>query len=39
VECGGWGLMTVWNRGFISPGLCSGMSLFKKYRVYVGSIQ
>ena len=27
VECGGWGLMTVWNRVFISPGLCSGMSL------------
>ena len=23
VECGGWGLMTVWNRRFISPGLCS----------------
>jgi len=21
VECGGWGLMTVWNDGFISPGL------------------
>jgi len=27
VGCGGWGLMTVWNRGFISPGLYSGMSL------------
>ena len=26
VECGSWGLMAVWNRGFISPGLCSGMS-------------
>jgi len=25
VEFGGWGLMTVWNRGFISSGLCSGM--------------
>jgi len=27
VECGGWGLMTVLNRGFVSPGPCSGMSL------------
>ena len=27
VECGGWGLKTVWNRGFISSGFCSGMSL------------
>jgi len=26
VECGGWGFMTVWNRGLISPGLCSVMS-------------
>ena len=23
VGCGGWGLMTVWNRGLVSPGLCS----------------
>jgi len=22
VECGGWELMTVWNRGLVSPGLC-----------------
>jgi len=22
VEFGGWGLMTVWNREFISPGMC-----------------
>ena len=27
VGCGGWGLMAVWNSGFVSPGLCSGMSL------------
>jgi len=27
VEYGGWVLMTVWNRGFVSPGLFSGMSL------------
>jgi len=26
VECGGWGLMTAWNRVLVSPGLCSGMS-------------
>jgi len=25
VESGGWGLITVWNRGFISPGLCPGV--------------
>jgi len=24
---GGWGLMAVWNSGFVSPGLCSGISL------------
>ena len=23
VGCGGWGLMAVWNSGFVSPGLCS----------------
>jgi len=27
VERGGWGLMTVLNREFISPGFCSRMSL------------
>jgi len=27
VECEGWGLMAVWNRGFVAPELCSGMSL------------
>ena len=27
VVCGGWRLMTVRNSGFISPGLCSGMSV------------
>ena len=27
MECGGWRLMTVLNRGFISPGFCSGMRL------------
>ena len=25
VECGGWELMNVWNRGLVFPGLCSGM--------------
>jgi len=27
VKCGGWALMAVWNRGFISSGPCSGMNL------------
>ena len=27
VRCGGWGLMAVWNSGFISPGLCSGINI------------
>ena len=27
VECEGWGLITVCNRRFISPGLCCGTSL------------
>ena len=32
VECGGWGLMTVLNRGFISPGFCSGMNLPSRWK-------
>ena len=35
VECGGWELMTVWNRGLISPGLCSGMSLPSWWRDWI----
>ena len=33
-SCGvrGLGLMTVLNRGFISPGFCSGMSLPSRWR-------
>ena len=29
---GGWGLMAVWNCGFVSPGLCSGISLPSRWR-------
>jgi hypothetical protein len=32
VECRAWGLMTVLNRGFISPGFCSGMCLPYRWR-------
>jgi hypothetical protein len=32
VEYRGWGLMTVLNRGFISPGFCSGMNLRPRWR-------
>jgi len=32
---GMWGLMTVWNRGFISPGFCSGMSLPSWWRDWI----
>jgi len=32
VECGGWGLMTVLNRGFIYHGFCSGMCLPSRWR-------
>jgi len=32
VECRGWGLMTIFNRGFVSPGFCSGMSLPSQWR-------
>jgi len=28
LECGGWELMVVWNRGLVSPGLCSGYRVF-----------
>ena len=35
VGCGGWGLMAVWNMGFISPGLCSGMSLPSWWRDWI----
>jgi len=32
VGCGDWGLMAVWNSGFVSPGLCSGISLPSRLR-------
>ena len=32
VECGGWGLVTVLNRAFVSQGICSGMSLPCRWR-------
>ena len=35
LEFGGWGLMTVLNRGFISPGFCSGMSLPSRWRDWI----
>ena len=35
VECGGWGLVIVLNRGFISPGFCSGMSLPSRRREWM----
>ena len=36
VECGGWGLMTAWNRGFfLSPGFCSGMSFPSWWRDWI----
>jgi len=34
VECGGWGFMAVWNSGFVSPGLCSGVSDIKLVYLY-----
>jgi len=35
VGCGGWGLMAVWNSGFVSPGPCSGMSLPSRWRDWI----
>jgi len=35
IECGGWGLMTVWNSGLVSPGLCSGMNLPSWWRDWI----
>ena len=35
VECGGWGSMIVWNRGLVSPGLCSRMSLPTWWRDWI----
>jgi hypothetical protein len=32
VACGSWGLMTVLNRGIISPGFCSRMCLLSRLR-------
>ena len=34
-ECRVWGLMTVWNRGLVSPELCSGMSLPTWWRDWI----
>ena len=38
VHCGPWGFwgfMTAWNKGFVSPGLCSGMSFLWWWRAWI----
>jgi hypothetical protein len=35
VECGGWGLMAVWDDGLVSPGFCSRISLPSWWRVWI----
>ena len=30
-----WGFMTAWNKGFVSPGLCSGMSFLWWWRAWI----